>query len=182
MGKTGPRRKKEFRIDQYKAQDGKCFICGEPMVDPALPEYLTLVGKNTRVTIDHVIPLDDYYGLNVLANMVLAHSRCNSNKAATIPDISTVRRCLEYYAKRHRMRALSTLYFRSAYSGAPRFLASGVFCPYDTPEFSRTPYGRRLQTLFREVMNACGLSCSSPKTLHASNEYNANMSQPHVFE
>ena len=60
-------------------QGGRCFYCGEP------------VGANA--TDDHVIPRA-YGGVDAVANIVLAHRRCNQMKADRLPTPEEVDRFL----------------------------------------------------------------------------------------
>lgn len=68
------------------AQGGLCFYCGQPV--------------GAKATFDHVIP-QCYGGTDDLANIVLAHRRCNMLKGDRLPTVEEVERLV---AQRRRSR------------------------------------------------------------------------------
>lgn len=61
-------------------QGGKCFYCGQQL------------GK--VATYDHLIP-QAYGGADITANVVLAHRRCNEQKADSLPSVAEIRRFID---------------------------------------------------------------------------------------
>lgn len=61
------------RFVLYVAQEGICALCGKPME-----------GRCVSFSIDHVIPYS-LGGIDVLGNVVLCHSLCNSVKSNDTP-------------------------------------------------------------------------------------------------
>lgn len=59
------------------AQSGRCFYCGDPV--------------GAKATLDHVIP-KCYGGIDDIANVVLAHRRCNLLKGDRLPTPDEVNR------------------------------------------------------------------------------------------
>ncbi len=74
----------------WTAQDGRCYLCGEPMESARgpIPE---------RRTIDHVIPISK--GGENHGNVALAHSRCNQAKADRMPVSDELARLAEINAR-----------------------------------------------------------------------------------
>lgn len=64
---------KSVRKALWKAQHGVCGICGYPILDGEMR------------TVDHVIP-KAMGGADMVGNFVIAHSDCNSDKAARPPN------------------------------------------------------------------------------------------------
>jgi 5-methylcytosine-specific restriction endonuclease McrA len=62
------------------AQSGRCFYCGEPI--------------GAKATFDHFIP-KCYGGIDDLANIVLAHRRCNILKGDRLPTVDEIERFIE---------------------------------------------------------------------------------------
>jgi hypothetical protein len=69
------------RVDELAARDGwVCWLC-EGAIDPTLPANLA-----GGATVDHVVPRSRG-GSNDLANLRLAHRRCNGRRGSHLPEL-----------------------------------------------------------------------------------------------
>ena len=66
-----------FRAELLGAQQGRCGICGELMVDAIEP-----------LDIDHIIPVS-HDGTSHRENLQLVHRRCNRQKGNSLPQESS---------------------------------------------------------------------------------------------
>lgn len=69
-----PQRARNIRKRKFAFQEGRCYLCGEPMsmdVPPNDPMFATF---------DHIIPLHDGGRRSSRANIKLAHRSCNMKR------------------------------------------------------------------------------------------------------
>lgn len=76
--------------DLWKAQDGKCFYCAQPMLTEAAQ------ARHPRlVTRDHFIPAA--YGAQRYNNIVLACTNCNRSSGHQMPSLADLERFIALY-------------------------------------------------------------------------------------
>jgi len=64
---------------QVLIRDSHCHLCGEPV-------NKTLSGRHERgPVVDHIVPKSKGGAVFDLANLALAHRKCNTSKGATAP-------------------------------------------------------------------------------------------------
>lgn len=73
---TTSKQKFNKKMRLFVAQQGKCWLCGEPMEKPVFPAPSMLSGP-MHTTIDHVVPRSKGGEKLNIDNWMLAHQRCN---------------------------------------------------------------------------------------------------------
>ncbi|MEO1303442.1 MAG: HNH endonuclease [Pseudomonadota bacterium] len=63
----------------WKAQAGRCALCGEPMLQNRFEAAHARIWAKRRATIDHIVPISKG-GADQLENLQLAHANCNKIK------------------------------------------------------------------------------------------------------
>ena len=74
------RQKLRKRVILWEAQQGKCWICQQPLPEPAV----CMDGKVPPdfATIDHIVPLSKGGKKSDTGNMMLAHQKCNLERGS----------------------------------------------------------------------------------------------------
>jgi 5-methylcytosine-specific restriction endonuclease McrA len=85
-----------------RAQKGVCFYCDQHM-------------SLDDMSRDHLFPKS--HGFSLQGNLVLAHHRCNSDKANRYPTIAEILKWSALYGRKHRKNLL----VKHSKSGKPRF-------------------------------------------------------------
>lgn len=78
MGQKNNERKRKAMLKAFKRQNGRCYLCGEPM---SLSNDLK---DRRRATADHVIPKSK--GGAIEGNIKAAHEICNTRRGSMDPE------------------------------------------------------------------------------------------------
>ena len=87
-----------YHMELMMAQHGECFYCGNPMW------FDKNKGRNRGYTIDHFVAKKYKMGKVLKFNHVLAHKKCNTEKADRLPSVEETVRFYELVKKLENRR------------------------------------------------------------------------------
>lgn len=80
-----------FRSLLWRAQDGKCWICSQKMLNNG--------NKPESATLDHLWPKSVYGHIGDFGLCLLAHQRCNSKRGNPRPTDDEIRQLIATYRR-----------------------------------------------------------------------------------